>query len=235
MVTGHGDETLGGSLWTYEILFGQYLRKLGATGDGMGPQGNGPGVSVLTPPGGIGPGGKGGVGYWSGRGATPETAVQLKGVTVTAMRIRGFSLAEMYAHFQIGGGEEMVIDMATIDFNGTTQRELGIDGMIAGEDREVNLFNAGSLNPSALAFGRVRMKYHGNNQFSILTGEGANFNFSPLIDPQASLARNAGNVLGALINYNIFISPFSRILPFVPLLFGGGYDVGFVGTTYISR
>jgi D-alanyl-D-alanine dipeptidase len=42
---------------------------------------------VLTPPGGIGPGGKGGVGYWSGRGATPETAVQLKGVTVSAMRI----------------------------------------------------------------------------------------------------------------------------------------------------
>jgi RHS repeat-associated protein len=61
MVIGHGDETLGGSLWTYEILFGQYLRKLGATGDGMGPKGNGPGVSVLTPPGGIGPGGKGGV------------------------------------------------------------------------------------------------------------------------------------------------------------------------------
>ena len=235
MVTGHGDETLGGSLWTYEILLGQYLRKLGATGDGMGPQGNGPGVSVLTPPGGIGPRGKGGVGYWSGRGATPETAVQLKGVTVSATRIRGFSLAEMYAHFQIGGGEEMVIDMATIDFTGTTQRELGIDGMIAGEDREVNLFNAGSLNPSALAFGRVRMKYHGNNQFSILAGEGANFNFSPLIDPQASLARNAGNVLGALINYNIFLTPFSRILPFVPLLFGGGYDVGFVGTTYISR
>jgi RHS repeat-associated protein len=184
---------------------------------------------------GISPGGKGGVGYWSGRGATPETAVQLKGVTVSATRIRGFSLAEMYAHFQIGGGEEMVIDMATIDLTGTTQRELGIDGMIAGEDREVNLFNAGSLNPSALAFGRVRMKYHGNNQFSILAGEGANFNFSPLIDPQASLARNAGNVLGALINYNIFLTPFSRILPFVPLLFGGGYDVGFVGTTYISR
>jgi RHS repeat-associated protein len=86
MVIGHGDETIGGSLWTYEILFGQYLRKLGATGDGMGPQGNGPGVSVLTPPGGIGPGGKGGVGYWSGRGATPETAVQLKGVTVSADR-----------------------------------------------------------------------------------------------------------------------------------------------------
>jgi hypothetical protein len=31
--------------------------------------------------------GKGDIGYWSGRGATPETAVQLKEVTVTAMRI----------------------------------------------------------------------------------------------------------------------------------------------------
>ena len=123
MVIGHGDETLGGSLWTYEILFGQYLRKLGATGDGMGPKGNGPGVSVLTPPGGIGPGGKGGVGYWSDRGATPETAVQLKEVTVSAMRIRGFSVGSPTTHTEQRTMSETIVRAATGSLsvvNGTT-------------------------------------------------------------------------------------------------------------------
>ena len=60
---GDDDEYYRGvGVWLYDIAIGRYLRGLGATGDGMGPQGNGPGVSVLTPPGGIGPGGKGGVG-----------------------------------------------------------------------------------------------------------------------------------------------------------------------------
>jgi hypothetical protein len=73
MIVGHDDEYYRGvGVWLYDIAIGRYLRGLGATGDGMGPQGNGPGVSVLTPPGGIGPGGKGGVGYWSGRGATSQ-------------------------------------------------------------------------------------------------------------------------------------------------------------------
>jgi len=86
MVTGHGDSYENAGEWVFDIRYGLRLSMPGELGDGMGPQGNGPGVSVLTPPGGIGPGGKGGVGYWSGRGATPETAVQLKGVTVSADR-----------------------------------------------------------------------------------------------------------------------------------------------------
>jgi hypothetical protein len=88
MIVGHDDEYYRGvGVWLYDIAIGRYLRGLGATGDGIGPYGSGPGQSWVAPPRGIGPGGKGGVGYWSGRGATPETAVQLKGVTVTAMRI----------------------------------------------------------------------------------------------------------------------------------------------------
>jgi RHS repeat-associated protein len=72
---------------------------------------------------GIGPGGKGGVGYWSGRGATPETAVQLKGVTVSATRIRGFSVGSPTTHTEQRTMSETIVRAATGSLsvvNGTT-------------------------------------------------------------------------------------------------------------------
>jgi RHS repeat-associated protein len=117
MVIGHGDETIGGSLWTYEILFGQYLRKLGATGDGMGPQGNGPGVSVLTPPGGIGPGGKGGVGYWSGRGATSQAPTYNASQLSRGAQNLGFGLLGVFTSgVVIVGTEGMAAPIAWMTF-----------------------------------------------------------------------------------------------------------------------
>lgn len=96
MIVGHEDEyNRGVGVWLYDIAIGRYLRGLGATGDGIGPYGSGPGQSWVAPPWGIGPGGKGGVGFWSGRGATPETAVQLKEVVVSDTRIISFSLLAM--------------------------------------------------------------------------------------------------------------------------------------------
>lgn len=53
-----------------------------------------------------------------------------------------FSLAGMYLHFQVGGGA-MTINMASIDFSGTSQRVLGLAGMKPGDIRKVNLFKAG--------------------------------------------------------------------------------------------
>ena len=149
---------------------------------------------------------------------------------MSATRIRGFSLAEMYAHFQIGGGEEMVIDMATIDFNGTTQRELGIDRLPINEVRSVNLFNAGPFNHAALAFGNVSVKHHGNNQFSFVGDDQSRFNFFPLIAPNSSWRRDIGNLAGLVICYSGW-----PLNPLVPLSLGGGYPVSFVGTTHIPR
>jgi hypothetical protein len=143
-----------------------------------------------------------------------------------------FSLAGMYSHFQVGGGESMTINMSSIDFSRATQRKLGLTSMKNGEVRPVNLFNAGLLNQAALAFGRVNMMYHGNDQFSIVGDKSSAFNFSPLIDFNASFGRNAGNVLGAAINYNLLISPAAAL---VPLIFGGPYPVYFNGTTTIPR
>lgn len=142
-----------------------------------------------------------------------------------------FSLAGMYAHFQFGGGNPMTLNMSSVDFGGATQKVLGLTGMKSGDVRPVNLFNAGATNQAALAFGRVNMQYHGNNQFSIVSDESSRFDFNPIIDPNASWGRNAGNILGTMINYNLFPgTPFS---PLVPLIFGGPYDVNFRGTTYI--
>ena len=144
-----------------------------------------------------------------------------------------FSLAGMYAHFQLGGTSPMTLNMSSIDFSGTSQEELGLSGMKTGDVRPVNLFDAGPANSAALAFGRVNMTYHGNNQFSIVSDKSSRFDFSPLYDPGASWGRNAGNILGTMINYNLM--PGNPFLPLVPLIFGGPYNVNYNGTTTIPR
>jgi RHS repeat-associated protein len=117
MVIGHGDETIGGSLWTYEILFGQYLRKLGATGDGMGPYGSGPGQSWVASPRGIGPGGKGGVGYWSGRGATSQAPTYNASQLSRGAQNLGFGLLGVFTSgVVIVGTEGMAAPIAWMTF-----------------------------------------------------------------------------------------------------------------------
>jgi len=143
-----------------------------------------------------------------------------------------FSLASLYSHFQVGGGDAMTFNMSSVNFGGATLRDLGLTGMKVNDIRRVNLFDAGPLNQAALAFGRVRMQYHGNDQFSIVGDKSAEFNFSPLIDFDASMGRNAGNILGAAINYNLMISPAAAL---VPLIFGGSFPVYFNGTTTIPK
>ena len=76
------------------------------------------------------------------------------------------------------------------------------------------------------------MKYHGNNQFSIVADENSVFDFWPLVGG-SSIKRDAGNVLGFMVNYNLF--PGAPLSPLVPLIFGGPYPVNFIGTTYIPR
>ena len=142
-----------------------------------------------------------------------------------------FSLVGMYSHFQFGGTKPMTIKMSTVNFGGATQKQLGLSRMEAGKIRPVNLFKLGSLNQAALAFGNVYMRYHGNNQFSIVGDENSRFDFFPLVGG-SSRARDAGNLLGAYINYDLFISP-AAIL--IPTIFGGPYDVNFIGTTTIPK
>jgi hypothetical protein len=106
-----------------------------------------------------------------------------------------------------------------------------------GEVRSVNLFNAGPLHPAALAFGRVNMLYHGNNLFSIVSDGSARFDFSPIIDQNASLGRDVGNVFGALINCNIPLALLLRspIPVLLPILLGGPYNVNFTGSVNIKK
>lgn len=136
----------------------------------------------------------------------------------------------MYRRFQCAGIDPDNFKHAILDFSATSQKQLGLSGMNVGDIKFVNLFESGRLNPNALAFGRVYMKYHGNNQFSIVN-PGATFDFSPFYDKDATLGRNLGNAAGAAINYNVYNPLFIPI----PLIFGGGYDVNFNGTTTIAR
>lgn len=146
-----------------------------------------------------------------------------------------FCLLSMYLHFNFGGKKEMIIDMSTIDFSGTSQKELGISGWRIGQTDNVNLFRAGPFNLAALAFGRVTMQYHGNDRFSIVGDRQSRFDFLPLIDEKASVQRNVGNVLGAIINHNVWMLGISPRPLVSTLTVNGSYPVSFVGTTYIKK
>ena len=125
--------------------------------------------------------------------------------------------------------------MSSVDFGGATYGELGLTGMNAGDVRAMQLFRANALTTVGLAFGRVNMMAYGNNQFSIVSDNSARFDFTPLIDRAASLERNVGNVIGAYINYNIWLMPITPLAPAIPLIFGGLFNVNFNGTITIPR
>ncbi len=144
-----------------------------------------------------------------------------------------FSLPAMYLHFQFGGHQPMTIKMSSMDFSGTSQRELGLTGMTPGDIRKVNLFKAGPFFQPALVFGNVTMRYLGNDRFTIVGDDQSRFDFWPLVGG-SSLARDAGNVFGAYINYNIWAIPISPLLVIPPLI-SGPYDVNFIGTTIIPK
>jgi RHS repeat-associated protein len=141
------------------------------------------------------------------------------------------SLAGMYLHFQVGGRKPMTINSASLDFSGTSQKQLGLAGMKLGESREGNLFRTG-INAQSLAFGRLEFTYQGSNQFSITSNM---FDF----DYQAgqSFSRNAGTILGGAVNNNVFPSLLLRspIPTLVPMIFGGPYNVIFNGNVTIPQ
>ena len=141
-----------------------------------------------------------------------------------------FSLGLMYEHFQIGKGRALMILMSSIHFGPGSRRALGLEGLKVGHITSVNLFNLGATNPVALAFGRVHMEYLGNNQYTIVGDKSSRFDFNPLFDLNASLGRNAGNALGATINYDLFLGPLG---PIIPMIWGGPYNVYFTGSTTI--
>jgi RHS repeat-associated protein len=140
-------------------------------------------------------------------------------------------LADMYLHYQIGQGNPKHVNMETIDFGKSNQTNLGLLGLKVNGERNVNLFNGG-INPAALAFGNVRMRYHGNDRFSIVSNNSARFDFQPIVGG-SSVKRDIGNVLGFILCQNLY--PFAPIHPLVPIFFGGPYKVTFSGTVYIPK
>lgn len=130
----------------------------------------------------------------------------------------------MYGHFQTGERQPMNINASSLDFSGTSQKQLGLTNLKIGQSYGVNLFRSG-INSISLAFGKVSMTYKGNNQFQINRDV---FDFNIEWNNGFS-ARNAGTLLGAFINYNLLI------LPELPLIRGGPYPVNFNGTVTIPK
>ena len=105
----------------------------------------------------------------------------------------------MYGHFQIGENQPLNIDASSLDFSGMSQKQLGLTNLPVGYSLSINLFRSG-INSVSLAFGKVFITNRGNNQFQINQDV---FDFN--IEWQNGFsARNAGTLLGAFINYNLF-------------------------------
>ncbi|GIV29548.1 MAG: hypothetical protein KatS3mg028_0614 [Bacteroidia bacterium] len=144
------------------------------------------------------------------------------------------SLPKLWWHYQYGGGADMIIDASTLDFGGATQEDLGLTNLVPGNIYPVDLYGAG-ISPAALALGRIRMIYLGNNRFSIVSDKNTRFDFNPLYDPTASWRRNIGNLIGSFICD--ICSPPTFIGNFIPVpantIYGGPFNIIFVGTVYI--
>jgi len=168
---------------------------------------------------------------WAGAG----NILDFKGFFIKKAQGQGGStgdylLAKIYWHNQFGGGDDYNINASTLDFSGTSQRELKLTGMKVGDSRNVNLFNSG-INSISLAFGNLRMTYQGNNQFSIKSNR---FDFD--YQSKASFSRNAGTFVGGAVFdqfYTIPITPFGILRDVTG--FGGSFMINFNGTVTISK
>ena len=141
-----------------------------------------------------------------------------------------YLLVKLYWHNQFGGRADYNINASTLDFSGTSQRELGLAGMKPNDIRYANLFNSG-INQNSLAFGKLDMVYEGNNQFSVISNR---FDFD--YQSNASFGRNAGTFVGGAVFgqfYTIPITPFSILRDITG--FGGAFMINFNGIVTIKK
>jgi hypothetical protein len=138
-------------------------------------------------------------------------------------------MSKLYHHYQFGGGRDYFIDASKFDFSHTSRKELGIPANpVINKSYSVNLFKAG-INALSLSFGNVKMIYHGNDQFSIMSDR---FDFDR--QPNASFSRNAATLVGSLVFGQIFET--SLLLPYSQpnVFWGGPFDIYFWGLITIK-
>lgn len=139
-------------------------------------------------------------------------------------------LIGLWFHYQFGKNKDFIVDANSLDFTYTSQKELKITNPQIGESYYVNLFDAG-INPYSLAFGVLKLKYEGDNQFSIETNP---FDFD--YQKTASWQRNAGTFLGSMTVGDIYTAPGGWAAIFRNLLgIGGIFNVVFKGKVYIPE
>ncbi len=182
---GDDDEYYRGvGVWLYDIAIGRYLRGLGATGDGIGPYGSGPGQSWVASPRGIGPGGKEGVGFWSGRGATPETGSLQKEIVVRPW----------YPPMALATAANEGLQWAGYGATGLAGIQIGL----------VNHRNSLSISSKVGTFSSFSSTYRTLGYGTKILGRGATYVGAPLsigldyVNPEVSTARFAYRTTGTL-------------------------------------
>jgi hypothetical protein len=168
--------------------------------------------------------------YWGRYGGQNSQDIFNNGKSGNGDKSADWILPKLYMHTQFGGRADYNIKASTLDFSGTSQRELKLTGMKPGDVRTISLFDSG-INSRSLAFGSLRMTYQDNNQFSI---ESNLFDFD--YQSNSSFARDAGTFIGGAVFgqfYTIPITPFSILRDVTG--FGGSFMINFNGTVTIPK
>jgi hypothetical protein len=143
-------------------------------------------------------------------------------------------MARLYWHFQFGKRTPYHINANSLDFSAFSQKMLGMPpNMEVGYVHSANLLGTGIINEVSLSFGKIKLTYLGDNQFSISD----RFDFNH--EPNGSFGRNALTLFGGWIFGRVyndpapFFSPFA--LPVQPNYFlGGPFPIIFNGTITIK-
>ncbi|MBD3406593.1 MAG: hypothetical protein GF411_10805 [Candidatus Lokiarchaeota archaeon] len=131
-------------------------------------------------------------------------------------------LADLWWHFQYGGGEDYYLHVNRLDFSNATQRNLELTQLGLYDIKgDVDLFNLG-VNPTSLALGKVSMQRYGSNTFGIMP-DVFDFDYKPW---RGNFKRNIGNTIGAIACY----TPLGIR---TPLRHGGPFKINFGGLLYI--
>ena len=148
-------------------------------------------------------------------------------------------LLQTYTHYQIGGGDDLVLDGARLTFLFETQDDLKLDdgsllrALKLGESGRVSLLqNTLTVGPTGpgLLLGNVKFTRTGKNTFSLST-EPFNFDYQSGRSFARSLFTAVG--WGAVNNLWAPLGPYKLLGMLTPQVFGGPFDIVVQGDVYV--
>ena len=136
---------------------------------------------------------------------------------------------DLFFHYQFGKRKPFRVYVSDLDLHNYTRKQLGIPNNIKpGYTQVINLLDLG-ISGTSIPFGKIRLRCHGNNKFSIDDDE---FDFD-IVWEEGVTKRNVITLLGGLIVFNNFNN--IHINPLNPnFYFGGPFLIHFRGYIIIK-